>query len=427
MNVLVIGSGAREHALAWKLHQDDTVDSIIAAPGNAGTAALGTNFPIAVTAALELAELAVRERVGLAVVGPEAALAAGVADALRRAGVPTFGPDRAAARLETSKAFAKRFMRRYGIPTANAREAHDLKQAERAIALFASGIVLKADGLAAGKGVVVCADAAQAGAVIAQWYGARKLPGGGSTIVIEERLEGPEVSVMALVDGRHYRLLASACDYKRAHDGDAGPNTGGMGAYSPAADVLDEAKLADIARTVFEPAIEGLRSEGLDYRGCLYAGLMLTSRGPVVLEFNARFGDPETQVVLPRLRAAFGELLLAAASGELERAPAPQAEDQACVGIVLASPGYPQQSEPRPGLPLPRADSIAFWGTSALARGTVDAAGGRVLTMCALGEDIAQARQRAYDDARVYVGGLRPDQALRYRSDIGERAVVPVR
>ncbi len=429
MKVLVVGSGAREHALAWKLKQPPSAVDIIAAPGNAGTALLGRNVALGVTAANELAQLAVKELVDLAVIGPEAALAAGVADALRRSGIATFGPDRAGARLETSKAFAKQFMRRYGIPTAAAREAHDLKQAQRALALFPNGAVLKADGLAAGKGVVVCAETAVAETVLRDWYAERNLPGGGSTIVIEEPLQGREVSVMALVDGKGYRILAAACDYKRAQDGDSGPNTGGMGAYSPAADVLDEMALADIAKQIYEPAMEGLRREGIDYRGCLYAGLMLTQRGPSVLEFNARFGDPETQVVMPRLADDLGELLSAAATGRLDAVSTPRFSPDACVGVVLASPSYPQRSEPVAGLPIvPLPDgAIAFWGGSALARGTVDAAGGRVATICALGADIASARLRAYEGVRSYVAGLRPEQALRYRSDIGERAAVPVR
>ncbi|HXW51576.1 MAG TPA: phosphoribosylamine--glycine ligase, partial [Candidatus Acidoferrales bacterium] len=336
---------------------------------------------------------------------------------------------RAGARLETSKAFAKQFMHRHGIPTARAREAHDLKQARKALAHFPDGAVLKADGLAAGKGVVVCTKSAEAEAVLSDWYDKHNLPGGGTTIVIEEPLAGKEVSVMALVAGGSYRVLGTACDYKRALDGDSGPNTGGMGAYSPASDVFDDSTLAAVSEMVFDRVMLGLRSDGIDYRGCLYAGLMLTASGPSVLEFNARFGDPETQVVLPRLEGDFAEWLLAAALGDLGSVE-PRSSFDACVGVVLTSPGYPQRSEPRPGLPRflgQSKDVLAFWGGSTRNGDGVDAAGGRVLTVCATGPDIAQARERAYAGARGYVARLDPSRALRYRSDIGARATVPVR
>jgi phosphoribosylamine--glycine ligase len=428
VTVLVIGSGAREHALAWKLAQSPQVGRILSAPGNAGTALLGANYPaIAATSVNELTALAASERVDLAVIGPEAALAAGVADALRAAGIAVFGPSRAAARLETSKAFAKQFMDRYGIPTARHREVHDLKQASRALERFPNGAVLKADGLAAGKGVVVCANLAQARDVLVSWYERRSVPGGGTSVVVEELLEGAEISVMAVVDGERYRLLAPACDYKRAGDGDTGPNTGGMGAYS-ASGLLPEHALAQICATVFDPALFGLHREGLDYRGCLYAGLMLTARGPMVLEFNARFGDPETQVVLPRCHNDLFGVLWNAASGKLEGDV--EFSPRACVGVVLASPGYPQQSEPRARLPLFQAASqgvTAFWGSTTLSNGSVNAAGGRVLTISALGDDVAAARTLAYDAATRYAAALPAASALRYRSDIGERAAAAIR
>lgn len=430
MKALVVGSGAREHALVWKLAASKSVDHIFAAPGNAGTALLGTNWPVAATSRLELVERARRDQIDLAVIGPETALAAGVADALRGAGISVFGPNSAGARLETSKAYAKQFMDRHGIPTARHREAHDLKQADRALAHFPRGVVLKADGLAAGKGVVVCANATDARAVLAQWYGERALPGGGSTIVIEELLEGREVSVMAVLDGQRYCVLAGACDYKRAGDGDSGPNTGGMGAYSPAYDVLDRAKLELVRQKVLEPALLGLKSEGIDYRGCLYAGLMMTQRGPMVLEFNARFGDPETEVVLPRLESDLFELLQAAANGSLTDDEPPKFSSRACVGVVLTSQSYPQRSDALAGLPIfepGSEDVVAFWGGSTLAAGRVNASGGRVLTVCALGDDVAVARKSAYESAERYVANLPSGLSLRYRSDIGVQPTAAIR
>ncbi|HZV79281.1 MAG TPA: phosphoribosylamine--glycine ligase, partial [Candidatus Binatus sp.] len=293
MNVLVIGSGAREHALAWKLAQSPHVDKLFAAPGNAGTAQLGTNWPdIAVTDAPGLVSRAREAQIGLTVVGPEAALAAGVADAMHAVHIPTFGPTRAGARLESSKSFAKQFMTRWGIATAAYKIVHDRKQAARALRDWPGGVVIKADGLAAGKGVAVADSADEALALIERWYGGRTLPGGGTTIVLEERLEGKEVSVMAVTNGSALYRLAPACDYKRAYDGDRGPNTGGMGAYSPADDVLDGAQLERINREVLARARDGILRDGMDYRGCLYAGIMMTANGPYVLEFNARFGDP---------------------------------------------------------------------------------------------------------------------------------------
>jgi phosphoribosylamine--glycine ligase len=424
VNVLVVGSGAREHALAWKLAQSPLAPELYAAPGNAGTALLGTNWAeISATDTHAIVARAIEAQIGLAVIGPEAALAAGVADALRAASIPTFGPGRAAARLESSKAFAKQWMMRHGIPTAAFKVAHDRKQALRALNDWKGGIVLKADGLAAGKGVVVTDSPEEARPVIEQWYGTRSLPGGGTTLVLEERLEGKEVSVMAVTNGLVLHVLAPACDYKRALDGDAGPNTGGMGAYSPATDVLDAAMNARIGRDVIERVRDGMLRDGMDYRGCIYAGLMITKRGPYVLEFNARFGDPESQVVLPRLESDLLELLQAVAT-ETESVRAPVFSDDACVGVVMVSEGYPQRSDPVDNLPVPpEMDGIAwFWGGSKLADGKVLATGGRVLTVTARGPSVAQARERAYAACSAYAALLPPTARLRYRSDIAQRA-----
>jgi len=432
MKVLIVGSGAREHALAWKLSQSAKVERIFAAPGNAGTAQLGANWPnVNATSGIELAERASQEGINLAVIGPEAALAAGVSDALRGRGINVFGPSRAGARLESSKAFAKQFMERHGIPTARYRVVHDRKQADRSLAHFQDGVVLKADGLAAGKGVVVCANADEARPILTEWYDQRKLPGGGSSVVMEERLVGPEVSVMAVLDGVRYVTLAAACDYKRAGDADSGPNTGGMGAYSPAADVLDDVALKRVSNLVVEPAIEGLKRDGIEYRGCLYAGLIMTARGPMVLEFNARFGDPETQVVLPRLESDFFELLNAAAAGRLGEIAAPVFSNSACTGVVLTSDGYPQVSRALadlpPFTPLENESTVGFWGGSSIAGERVNATGGRVLTISAVGGDMASARKRAYEAVAEYEKMLPHGVVLRYRSDIAARFVAAIR
>ena len=421
MKALVVGSGAREHALAWKLAQSPLVESVCAAPGNAGTSAFGENWAgVAVTASPAIVERAVAAGIGLAVIGPEAALAAGVADALRAAGIPTFGPGRAGARLESSKAYAKQFMARNGIPTSRFRIAHDAKQALKQLNEWEwEGVVVKADGLASGKGVVVCDTAEEAAALLEGWYRDHRVPGGGATVVLEERLSGQETSVMAVTDGAMAYVLEPACDYKRAGDGETGPNTGGMGAYSPAPDVIDSEALARVRREIFDPALDGLRRDGIDYHGCLYAGLMMTERGPMVLEFNARFGDPETQVVLPRMESDLAALLLAAANGTLASAPAPKFSNRACVAVVLTSDGYPRSSAPLAG--LPEAGEQAFWGTSTRHDAIVDSVGGRVLTVTALGDSVPDARVAAYEACGAYLKRLPEGVKLVCRRDIAAR------
>ncbi|TAM75023.1 phosphoribosylamine--glycine ligase, partial [bacterium] len=424
MRILVVGNGAREDALSWKLAQSPNCEALFASPGNAGTASRGTNWGVSATDAKRLVERALAEHVGLCVIGPETALAAGVADKMRAAGISTFGAARSAARLESSKIFAKRFMERHEIPTAYFRAVHSLEQGEKALSDWQGAVVVKADGLAAGKGVVVCETPNDARAILRDWYGSAGVPGGGIDVLLEAKLEGREVSVFALLDGRAGVILGAACDYKRAGDGDTGPNTGGMGAYSPPAtfphDLLDH-----VRERILAPVMAGLEAEGEEYRGALYLGLMWNEEeGASVLEFNARFGDPETQVLMPRFTGDLPLLLKSCADGILDPSTISIGR-QACVGVVLATREYPVRSTPVDGLPasidLP-AGCTAFWGTSDVANGRVTSPGGRVLTVSALGDDIESARQRVYGAVRS-LGPVVGDR-LTFRSDIASEATL---
>ncbi len=425
MRILVVGSGAREDALSWRLAQSPSCSTLFAAPGNAGTGKRGTNWPIAATDGKALVARALAEKVDLVVLGPETAVAAGVGDRFREARILTFGPNRSAGRLESSKVFAKRFMERHGIPTARGKVVHSLASAHKALADWRGACVVKADGLAAGKGVIVTADAANALAVLQDWYGSGRIPGGGSDVLLEERLEGRELSVFAFADGKVFVPVVAACDYKRAGDGDTGPNTGGMGAYSPPCGFPDD-MLRTVDERILGPVARGLAAEGERYVGVLYCGLMWTARGPYVIEFNVRFGDPETQVIMPRVHGDLAELLASAARGTLEPRVA-TFDGDSCVGVVLATADYPRASTPLQGLSPDVAlgdGRVAFWGTSTVRDQSVAASGGRVLTVTALGADLAAARERAYGAVAELSQRMGTGLPLTYRSDIA--AMPPV-
>ena len=421
MRILVLGSGAREHAIILALRSEEDSHAIFAAPGNAGIARdahvvdLDANDPAAVS------EFALTESIALVVIGPEAPLVAGVADALRERGIPVFGPGKAAAQLEGSKTYAKRIMDAAGVPTGRAVRAHDLAAVEAALDELGAPHVVKADGLAAGKGVIVTSDRAAALAH-AETY----LPTG--PVLIEEFLAGPEVSLFFLSDGDRVLPLSPAQDFKRLRDGDEGPNTGGMGAYSPLPWLLErfggEEEFVDhVTREVAEPVIRQMDAEGTPFIGLLYAGLILTEQGVQVIEFNARFGDPETQVVLPRLLDPLSTLLMAAASGTLEDQPRPAFAEAIAVTVVLASEGYPEA--PITGRPLTGLDEaeevegvhVAHAATM-LRDGELHATGGRVLNVVALGTTFREARSAAYDALSLI--GLEGGQ---YRTDIAARVV----
>ena len=414
MRVLLLGSGGREHALAWRLSSSPLLTELWCAPGNPGTAQLCPSVAVRVDDPAAVVTLARRQRIDLVVVGPEAPLVHGVADALEAAGVRVFGPGAAAARLEGSKAFAKEVMAAAGIPAARYRTFDSAGEAEAA-ARAQGRVVVKADGLAAGKGVVVARTPEEAAAAV---RAVAAMGEAGARLVLEELLEGEEVSVIALCDGERYVLLPPAQDHKRLQDGDAGPNTGGMGAYAPAAKLLDAAALAQVGERIIGPTLREMRRRGHPFRGALYAGLMLTPEGPKVLEFNCRFGDPEAQVLVMQLGEDLLPVLDACARGQLEQRVLRLAGGVS-VGVVIAAEGYPQN--PRTGDEVCLPSSLPPWtqvfhaGTR-LEDGRLVSAGGRVLAVCARGEDVAEARSRAYDVvAQVKLRGMH------YRQDIGAR------
>ena len=399
MKILVIGSGGREHALVWKLKQSPRVTAIFCAPGNAGIAQIATCVPVKVTDHAGLLKLAREEQIGLTVVGPDDVLAAGIVDLFEANGLRIFGPTQAAARLESSKVFAKDFMERHGIPTARSGSFSDSEAARTFARGMAFPIVVKADGLALGKGVIIAQDFAEAAAAIHDIMEARKFGDAGSRVVIEEFLEGEECSIHALVDGTSYLLFPGAQDHKRALDGDLGPNTGGMGTFSPPAKLLTPEMESRVRREVLDPFIEGLAKDGIRYRGMLFPGLMIGSGGLKVLEFNCRFGDPETQVLLPRLDGDLLDLLEATIDGRLVRVQA-NWSPQSAVCVVLASGGYPGDYEKGrviDGLDDAGRTTTVFHAGTRLENGRIVTAGGRVLGVTALADDLAAARSRAYE------------------------------
>jgi phosphoribosylamine--glycine ligase len=424
MKVLVIGSGGREHALAWKLAQSPRVEEVIVAPGNAGTAREKhlRNATVAVNDIDGLLALARAEHVGLTIVGPEVPLVAGVVDAFGAAGLRCFGPSAKAAQLEGSKAFAKAFLERNGIPTAHYAVHTDLAPALAYVREKGAPIVIKADGLAAGKGVVVAMTLAEAEAALHDMLGEKVFGDASSSVVIEEFLEGEEASFIVMSDGRHALPMASSQDHKRRDDGDKGPNTGGMGAYSPAP-VVTAAVQERVMREVIEPTLRGMAADGATFVGFLYAGLMIDAQGaPKVIEFNVRFGDPETQPIMLRLKSDLVDLVDAALDGKLDTVVA-EWDDRQAIGVVLAAGGYP--GKVRSGDIISGHDTdfgagvkVFHAGTGVDAHGRVMTAGGRVLTVCALGSTLEQARDLAY----AAIEGI-SYEGRQYRRDIAHRAL----
>ena len=422
MRVLVIGSGGREHALCWALARSPRVTALFCAPGNGGTANLAENIPLDPMDFAACADWASRNHIDLTVVGPDDPLGGGIVDVFALRGLRVFGPTAAAARIESSKSWAKQLMADAGIPTARAERFRDHGRAVAYLDEYARAggsfpIVVKASGLAAGKGVVVAQSPDEARAALDAFLLEHRLGLAGDEALIEEYLEGRELSLFALSDGTTVRALAPACDYKRAFDGDTGPNTGGMGAYSPPAfatpDLLSEAR-----ERILEPAVRALTAAGAPFQGLLYAGLMLTADGLKTLEFNARFGDPETQALLPRLQTDLLDLLLACTRGDLANAEPPRWSSDASCGVVVASAGYPgafERGHVIHGLDALDDGILAFQaGTRLDADGHVLTSGGRVLTLIALGPTVAAARERVYAN----VGRIQFEGA-RWRTDIG--------
>jgi phosphoribosylamine--glycine ligase len=419
VKALILGGGGREHALAWKLKRDDPTLELLAAPGNPGIAELARCVAVSATDAARVVDLAAAERVDLVVVGPEAPLAAGVADALRARGIATFGPSASAARIETSKRFAKEVMAAAGVPTADATHHTDVDSARRAVEALGAPVVIKATGLAAGKGVIVCDTLAQAHAAIDRMLLDGALGDAGNEILVEEFMTGEELSILTLTDGTTFLTMLPAQDHKRLFAGDAGPNTGGMGAYAPVS-IGTAAVVRETASRIIEPTLSAMREQGCPFEGLLYVQIMLTTNGPKVVEFNCRFGDPETEAILPLMKSSLLEALVAVASGE-GLAGVREFQWQPAFGVttVLAARGYPDAPVAGDPIALPERDErvIAFHaGTSRRSDGTLVTAGGRVLAVTAIAPsfDAAQRASTEYAAAVEFVG-------KQYRADIGWR------
>jgi phosphoribosylamine--glycine ligase len=425
MRVLLIGSGGREHALAWKIAQSPLLKALFIAPGNAGTALLRAqgveiaNIPIDVKEKPALVATALEKKIDLVVIGPEAPLADGLADDFRAKGLAVFGPSRAAAEIESSKVFAKEFMQRRGIPSAKFSAFRDFEKALHYIQDLERPVVIKASGLAAGKGVILPDNPAQAETALRQIMVEKAFGSAGDEVVLEEKLTGPEVSLFGFTDGTTLKSTIPAQDHKRIFDGDRGPNTGGMGAYAPVP-VCAPAMAEKIARNVLRPAVDGLREEGRPFVGVLYGGLMLTNEGPKVIEFNCRFGDPETQVILPLLESDLLEILMACAAGRLADVDIRWSKG-AAASVVVASEGYPGKypvGRPISGLEETQPNSFVFHAGTREQDGQVVTAGGRVLCATGWGENISEALKSAYSA----IGPIR-FEGMQYRKDIGRRAV----
>ena len=419
MKILVVGGGGREHAILWRLSRDAAKHELFAAPGNGGTAAVATNVAIGAEDVDDICAWAQLARPDLVVVGPEAPLCAGLADKLSSIGITVFGPVQAAARMEGSKNFAKDVMTSAGVPTAKAQTFTSSAEAIAALPGFGLPVVIKADGLAAGKGVVIATTAREAEEAVRSMLDDRQFGESSASILIEEFLDGEEASILALVDGERIALLPGAQDHKRVFDNDEGPNTGGMGAYSPAPVVTPEVEAFALER-IFKPTVAELKRRGIEYRGVLYASLMIGSKGINVLEFNCRFGDPETEAILPRIGGDFASLLLACAEGRMTMPV--ETTDKACATVVMAAPGYPGKY-PK-GLPISGLDdagalpdTVVFHAGTKEKDGGIVTSGGRVLTVTALGDDLRKAVDAAYAGvARISFKGAH------FRKDIARRA-----
>ena len=426
MKVLVIGGGGREHALCWSLHRSPMVEEIFCAPGNPGIAEVADCLPVSPGDIVEIADLAEKLHVDLTVVGPELPLSLGIADEFAKRELPIFGPTRLAAQIESSKVFSKEFFRRHGIPTAEATICSSAEEARKAIKEHGFPVVLKADGLAGGKGVLIVESDEEADRALRLFFQERVFGAAGDRVIVEEFLRGQEASFLALFDGEVAVPLPTARDYKKVYDGDRGPNTGGMGAHSPAG-VLNAESASQVLKEILWPTFRGLQAEGRAFRGVLYAGLMVTDSGPKVLEYNARFGDPETEVILPRVTSDMADVMLAASRGGLERFLPLEVKNEACVGIVLCAAGYPGNHER--GRPITGLNAaIRVPGVELFHAGTARdgdrlvTAGGRVIVVTATAASMSEARDRAYEAADriqfegkhmrrdIAAGGVRPSR-----------------
>ena len=393
---MVIGGGAREHSLVWKLAQSPKVAEIYVAPGNAGTEAIAHNLNISPTNIEALAEAAQEHHIDLTVVGPEAPLALGIVDFFQARHFPIFGPGQSATRLESSKVFAKQLMQKYGIPGAQGAIFSSFSQARDYIESQPAPLVIKADGLAAGKGAIVATSQEQALAALSDIMESRIFGAAGDRVIVDECLSGKEVSLLAFTDGNHVSSMVPACDYKRVFDGDRGLNTGGMGSYSPPS-FFDQQQVKQTQHTILEPVVDAMAQEGMSYKGVLYAGLMVTFEGVKVLEFNARFGDPESQVMIPRLKTDLVDIILAVINGSLDKVKIEWSED-ACVGVVMISQGYPGNY--KTGFPITGLDrldeDILVFHAGTTKKEAILTDGGRVLTVVAMGKTLAEARAKVY-------------------------------